>query len=125
MLILLSPAKTLDYDTPLPEPVVAARAALRPAATAPAYAAQAAELIATLRTRSVADIASLMHLSDDLARLNVARYKAWSTRATAHNSRPAMWAFNGDVYDGLRAGTLAADDIAWAQKHVLMLSGLY
>jgi len=125
MLLLLSPAKTLDYESPLPEAVVATRAALRPAATAPQYAAQAAQLIDALRTQSVADIARLMHLSDDLARLNVARYQAWSPRATAHNSRPAMWAFNGDVYDGLQAATLNADDIAWAQKHVLMLSGLY
>ena len=79
MLLLLSPAKSLDYDSPLPEPVLAARAALKPAATAPQYAAQAAELIATLRTKTVADIADLMHLSDDLAKLNVKRYKAWST----------------------------------------------
>jgi cytoplasmic iron level regulating protein YaaA (DUF328/UPF0246 family) len=125
MLLLLSPAKTLDYESPLPQPVLAARAALKPAATAPQYTARAAELIATLRTQSVADVAALMDLSDDLARLNVARYKAWSTRATAHNSRPAMWAFDGDVYDGLQATTLGADDIAWAQRHVLMLSGLY
>ena len=125
MLLLLSPAKTLDYESPLPEPVQAARAALKPAATAPQYAAQAAELIATLRTKSVADVAALMHLSDDLARLNVARYKAWSARATDRNSRPAMWAFNGDVYDGLQAATLDGDAIAWAQQHVLMLSGLY
>jgi cytoplasmic iron level regulating protein YaaA (DUF328/UPF0246 family) len=125
MLLLLSPAKTLDYDSPLPDAVVAARAAIRPAATAPQYTAQAADLIATLRKKTVADVAALMHLSDDLARLNVDRYKAWSTRATAHNSRPAMWAFNGDVYDGLQARTLDADGIAWAQKHVLMLSGLY
>ena len=125
MLLLLSPAKTLDYDSPLPDAVVAARAALRPAATAPQYATQAAALIRTLRTKSVADIGQLMHLSDDLARLNVDRYKAWSTRATVHNSRPAMWAFDGDVYDGLQARSLAPEDIAWAQKHVLMLSGLY
>ena len=125
MLLLLSPAKTLDYDSPLPGAVLAARAALRPAATAPQYAAQAAELIRTLRTKSVADIAALMDLSEDLARLNVARYKAWSTRATVHNSRPAMWAFDGDVYDGLQARSLDEGDIAWAQKHVLMLSGLY
>jgi len=105
--------------------VQAARAALKPARTAPQYAARAAELIAILRTQSVADIAGLMHLSDDLARLNVERYRAWSTRATERNSRPAMWAFNGDVYDGLRASTLNADEIAWAQQHVLMLSGLY
>jgi uncharacterized protein len=125
MLLLLSPAKSLDYDSPLPEPVLAARAVLKPAATAPQYAAQAAELIATLRTKTVGDIAALMHLSDDLATLNVKRYKAWSARATDRNSRPAMWAFNGDVYDGLKAATLNEDEIAWAQKHVLMLSGLY
>jgi len=66
-----------------------------------------------------------MDLSDDLAQLNVARYRACSSRATARNSRPAMWAFDGDVYDGLQARSLGADDIAWAQRHVLMLSGLY
>lgn len=125
MLLLLSPAKSLDYESPLPEPVQAARAALKPAATAPQYAAQAAELIALLRTRSVADIAQLMDLSEDLATLNVKRYKAWSTRATERNSRPAMWAFDGDVYDGLKASTLNEAEIAWAQQHVLMLSGLY
>jgi cytoplasmic iron level regulating protein YaaA (DUF328/UPF0246 family) len=125
MLLLLSPAKTLDYDSPLPEAVAEARAALRPAATAPQYAAQAADLITTLRTKSVAEVAALMHLSDELARLNVERYAHWSTRATARNSRPAMWAFDGDVYDGLQARSLDGDDIAWAQKHVLMLSGLY
>ena len=125
MLLLLSPAKSLDYESPLPEPVLAARADLKPAATAPHYAAQAAELIATLRTKSVADVAELMDLSEDLARLNVKRYKAWSTRATERNSRPAMWAFNGDVYDGLRASTLNEAEIEWAQQHVLMLSGLY
>ena len=125
MLLLLSPAKSLDYESPLPEPVLAARAGLKPAATAPQYAAQAAELIAMLRTKTVADIAELMDLSDDLAKLNVKRYKAWSTRATERNSRPAMWAFDGDVYDGLKASTLNEDEIAWAQKHVLMLSGLY
>jgi len=125
MLLLLSPAKSLDYESPLPEPVLAAREGLRPAATAPQYAAQAAELISLLRTKTVDDIADLMHLSEDLARLNVKRYQAWSTRATERNSRPAMWAFDGDVYDGLRASTLNGDEIAWAQQHVLMLSGLY
>ena len=125
MLLLLSPAKSLDYDSPLPEPVQAARAGLKPAATAPQYGAQAAELIQVLRGKTVADIADLMDLSEDLATLNVKRYKAWSTRATERNSRPAMWAFDGDVYDGLKASTLSEDEIAWAQRHVLMLSGLY
>jgi cytoplasmic iron level regulating protein YaaA (DUF328/UPF0246 family) len=125
MLLLLSPAKTLDYESPLPEPVLQARSGLAPAATAPQYRARAADLIATLRKKSVADVAALMDLSEELARLNVDRYRAWSTRATERNSRPAMWAFDGDVYDGLRARTLGADDISWAQRHVLMLSGLY
>ena len=125
MLLLLSPAKTLDYESPLPDAVTASFDALRPAATAPQYAARSAELIATLRTKSSSDIAALMDLSDDLARLNAARYKAWSSRATARNSRPAMWAFDGDVYDGLQALSLGAEDIAWAQRHLLMLSGLY
>jgi cytoplasmic iron level regulating protein YaaA (DUF328/UPF0246 family) len=125
MLLLLSPAKTLDYQSPLPEAVTQARDALRSAATAPRYAEQARALIDVLRTKSVADIAGLMDLSDDLAGLNAARYKAWSTRATARNSRPAMWAFDGDVYDGLQARTLDGEDIAWAQRNVLMLSGLY
>jgi cytoplasmic iron level regulating protein YaaA (DUF328/UPF0246 family) len=125
MLLLLSPAKTLDYESPLPEAVATSFAALKPTATAPQYPSHSAELIATLREKSAADIAELMDLSDDLSRLNVARYRAWSSRATARNSRPAMWAFDGDVYDGLQARTLDAADIAWAQRHVLMLSGLY
>jgi cytoplasmic iron level regulating protein YaaA (DUF328/UPF0246 family) len=125
MLFLLSPAKTLDYESPLPSAVVETLAALKPAATAPQYPTETAELIGVLRDKSVDDISVLMDLSDDLARLNVARYKAWSTRATARNSRPAMWAFDGDVYDGLQAHSLSTDDITWAQKHVLMLSGLY
>jgi cytoplasmic iron level regulating protein YaaA (DUF328/UPF0246 family) len=66
-----------------------------------------------------------MDLSEPLARLNVDRYKAWRPRFTEHNSKPAVLAFNGDVYDGLDARTLSADDIAWAQQHVRMLSGLY
>jgi cytoplasmic iron level regulating protein YaaA (DUF328/UPF0246 family) len=125
MLYLLSPAKTLDYESPLPPAVLETLASLKPAATAPRFPAESAELIGVLRGKSAAAIASLMDLSDDLAHLNVARYKAWSSRATARNSRPAMWAFDGDVYDGLEARTLGADDIAWTQKHVLMLSGLY
>jgi len=125
MLFLLSPAKTLDYESPLPAAVVTSFAARKPAATAPQYPARSAELIDTLRQKSAADISALMDLSDDLASLNVARYRAWSSRATARNSRPAMWAFDGDVYDGLHARSLDADAIEWAQQHVLMLSGLY
>ncbi|MCM5680199.1 peroxide stress protein YaaA [Schlegelella sp. S2-27] len=115
MLFLLSPAKTLDYETPAH---VAAH-------TKPLFAKQAAELIGVLREQSPAQVASLMSLSDALAQLNVARYAAWSPRFTAANSKQAVLAFNGDVYDGLGAGTLSAEQLDWAQQHVAILSGLY
>lgn len=115
MLFLLSPAKTLDYESPLPDLPV----------TRPQFVERSTELIATLRELSPARIASLMQLSDKLAGLNAARYQAWSPRFTARNSRPAVLAFNGDVYEGLDARSLAPDDLAWAQDHVRILSGLH
>ena len=115
MLFLLSPAKTLDYETP-------SRVA-RP--TTPQFVAESTELIGILKSKSVADIAALMDLSDALAALNVGRYGVWSPRFTARNSKPALLAFNGDVYEGLDASTLADDDLNWAQQHLLILSGLY
>ena len=118
MLFLLSPAKSLDYDTPTPPD-------LAPALTRPQFLDDTAALIDILRTKSVADVQGLMDLSEPLARLNVERYQAWRPRFTEHNSKPAVLAFNGDVYDGLDAKTLSADDLAWAQQHVRMLSGLY
>ena len=118
LLYLLSPAKSLDYETPVAEDIAAM-------ATRPEFVSQAAELIAVLRKRSPAQIATLMSLSDTLAQLNVARYAAWSTRFTAHNSKPAALAFNGDVYGGLQAAWLKPADLAWAQDHVAILSGLY
>lgn len=118
MLFLISPAKTLDYETPVP-------ASLRRKATEPLYTAQAAVLIERLRQLGVADVAALMDLSTELATLNVERYAAWSPEATARNSRPAAWAFDGDVYDGLSARTLGTADWTWAQAHLVILSGLY
>lgn len=115
MLFLLSPAKSLDYDTPLGELPH----------TQPLFTKQSAELIQLLRTYSPQQIAGLMDLSDQLAGLNVARYQAWSPKFTAKNSRQAVLAFNGDVYDGLDARSLQADDLTWAQEHVCILSGLY
>jgi cytoplasmic iron level regulating protein YaaA (DUF328/UPF0246 family) len=115
MLLLLSPAKSLNYDTPL--------APHTP--TAPLFVKQSQELIALLRAQSVQDIAHLMSLSDKLAALNVARYQAWSTRATVKNARSAVLAFDGDVYDGLNARSLAEGELAWAQEHLCILSGLY
>lgn len=118
MLLLLSPAKSLDYDTPVPANVASQ-------ATRPQFVDRAAELIEVLQRKTPAEVASLMDLSDPLAQLNVARYAAWSRRFTAANSRPAVFAFNGDVYEGLQAQSLSAADLAWAQQHVLILSGLY
>ncbi len=115
MLFLLSPAKSLDYDTPLGDLPH----------TQPLFIQQSAELIQLLRTYSPQQIAELMDLSDQLAGLNVARYQAWSPKFTAKNSRQAVLAFNGDVYDGLDAKSLKAEDLAWAQAHVCILSGLY
>ena len=116
MLFLLSPAKSLDYDTPLPEGLPH---------TTPQFVREATALIEVLRTHSPQSIASLMDLSDKLAALNVARYQAWRPRFTAANSRQAVLAFNGDVYDGLQARSLGANDLDWAQQHVAILSGLY
>jgi len=118
MLFLLSPAKSLDYDTPTPPE-------LAPALTRPQFLDDTAALIALLRTKTTADVRELMDLSEPLAQLNVDRYAAWRPRFTDRNSKPAVLAFNGDVYNGLDAKTLSADDIAWAQTHVRMLSGLY
>jgi len=118
MLLLLSPAKTLDYETRVPAPVAKK-------ATEPLFADRAAELIAVLRKKTPAQVAALMDLSDKLAALNVGRYAAWAPQATPDNSKPAALAFDGDVYDGLQARALKAADLAWAQEHVVILSGLY
>lgn len=115
MLFLLSPAKSLDYDTPVGDVPH----------TQPLFTKQSAELIEILRGYAPQQIAELMDLSDTLAGLNVARYQAWSPKFTANNSRQAVLAFNGDVYDGLEARTLKPEDLAWAQEHVCILSGLY
>lgn len=118
MLFLLSPAKTLDYTSPV-------RAATLKKASDPLFSAQAAELIGVLRHKTPAEVAALMDLSDPLAALNVARYGAWQAQATPANSKPALLAFAGDVYDGLAAASLKAADLAWAQQHLVLLSGLY
>jgi cytoplasmic iron level regulating protein YaaA (DUF328/UPF0246 family) len=115
MHFLISPAKTLDFDSPVTSP----------APTRPRFVAASAELIEVLRPKTSGEIAELMALSQALATLNVARYAVWSKRFTERNSKPAVLAFDGDVYAGLDASTLAQDDLAWAQQHVSILSGLY
>jgi len=115
MLFLLSPAKSLDYESTLPAI----------AATQPKFVPQSAELIATLKQKTPQQISDLMDLSEALAKLNVQRYKAWSPQFTEANARPAVLAFNGDVYEGLDAKSLKPKDLQWAQVHVAILSGLY
>ena len=116
MLFLLSPAKSLDYETPL-DP--------QHSHTPPLFVKQSKELIDLLRAYSPLQISELMSLSDALSALNVARYQAWSSRATPKNARQAVLAFDGDVYGGLDARSLGGQDLAWAQDHVCILSGLY
>ncbi len=115
MLFLLSPAKALDYETP----------AGHAPHSQPLFIKQAAELMGVMREKTPQEIATLMKLSDALAGLNAARYEAWSPKFTVKNSKQAALAFNGDVYEGLNAKTLDDAQLAWAQAHVCILSGLY
>ncbi|QLF91993.1 peroxide stress protein YaaA [Pseudomonas sp. ABC1] len=115
MLMVISPAKTLDYDTP---PATQRH-------TLPEHLEHSAELIEHLRELSPQDISELMHLSDKLAALNVARYGSWTPEFTPQNAKQALLAFKGDVYTGLQAETFSEDDFDFAQRHLRMLSGLY
>jgi cytoplasmic iron level regulating protein YaaA (DUF328/UPF0246 family) len=115
MLFLISPAKALDYETPIQIKTH----------TQPLFVEQAAELVGVLRTKSPQQVAELMDLSDKLAALNAARYEAWRPTFTAKNSRQAALAFDGDVYGGLDARSLPAEDLDWLQQHLCILSGLY
>ncbi len=115
MLLLISPAKSLDYETPIAELTH----------TLPLFAKRSAQLVKLMRLKKRAEVAAMMEISDDLAKLNVARFKAWRKTFTAENARQAVLAFDGDVYGGLQARSMAADDLAWAQEHLCILSGLY
>ena len=115
MLLLLSPAKSLDYESHL-EGVPH---------TLPQFVSQSTELIDVLKHKTPSEISELMDLSDNLAALNVARYEAWRPKFSSKNSRQAILAFNGDVYEGLDAKSLTPKNLEWAQNHVCILSGLY
>ncbi|MDT8372060.1 MAG: peroxide stress protein YaaA [Gammaproteobacteria bacterium] len=115
MLLVISPAKTLDFETP----------AVVETASQAAYLEQSAILIERLRQFSVNDIASLMTLSDKLAGLNLARFESWSTPFNSDNAKQAILAFKGDVYTGLDADTLDQQGFDYAQQHLRILSGLY
>jgi uncharacterized protein len=110
MLILLSPAKTLDYDTPFAD-----------AATRPRFATDASRLARAAAKLGPARLRELMHISDSLADLNHKRFKSF----TKAEERPALRAFAGDVYRGFDAASADADTLAFAQDHLRILSGLY
>jgi cytoplasmic iron level regulating protein YaaA (DUF328/UPF0246 family) len=113
MLITISPAKSLDF-----EPV-----SVTP--TEPVFQDDAVRLAKTMRGQTLTQLKSLMGLSDDLARLNRDRFKAFAATPDPKTVKPAALAFNGDTYQGLEAKTLSPDDLAWAQDHLCILSGLY
>ena len=115
MLSLISPAKTLDYDSPLS----------LTSWTEPRFQKDTGELINTLKPMSKKRIAKLMNLSDKLATLNVERYRSYESKFTPENSRPSIMAFKGDVYIGLEAQTMSKHDLNYAQKNLRILSGLY
>ncbi len=115
MLTVISPAKTLDLDTP----------PLTDEFTQPAHLRQSRQLIKHLRKFSAKDVSSLMSVSDNIANLNVDRFKHWKTPFSLDNSRQALFTFKGDVYIGLDAFTMSQRNISFAQNHLRILSGLY
>ena len=115
MLALISPAKTLDYESTRPTDTH----------TIPRLLDQSQQLIDLSRKLSASEIASLMKVSEKIAHLNVERFRDWNSDFNFSNARQAIFAFKGDVYTGLDAYHLSAEDLAFAQKHLRSLSGLY
>lgn len=115
MLMVLSPAKSLDFTTPVPVKTH----------SQPRFPKDAQVLVGLLRRRSPAELAQLMDISDALARLNFNRYAEWQLPFAPDNARQAVLAFDGDVYDGLAAKEWSAADLDFAQDHLRILSGLY
>ena len=115
MLLVLSPAKSLDFASPVPTDKF----------TQPGYLDDSAQLIKTLRQKSPDELSELMHISAKLGELNVERNLNWQTPFDTTNARQAIYAFTGDVYLGLDVHTLNQKDLAYAQNHLRILSGLY
>jgi uncharacterized protein len=121
VIVLLSPAKSLNY-APVAEQAPHLAGLVH---TLPHFVQQPSKLVAAARKLSAKKLSELMDISDDLAKLNVARFKVWQPEYTTENAKQAVLAFDGDVYTGLQAVTLSVDDLNWAQAHLGMLSGLY
>ena len=115
MIVLLSPAKTLDFDAP----------AGTKTSTLPEFTKRSAKLMKTLRELSAKDLGELMKLSEKLSELNFDRNRAWKAKHDEKNSKQAVYAFQGDVYQGLSVDELNATEVRRCQKHVRILSGLY
>ncbi|ATC95622.1 peroxide stress protein YaaA [Pseudoalteromonas tunicata] len=115
MITVISPAKNLDFETLLPTVL----------ATQPQLLDHSEELMTVCRTLTPAQLSSLMKISDKLAGLNAARFSEWSLPFINDNARPAVFAFNGDVYGGLDAHSLTPESLEYAQTHLRILSGLY
>ncbi|MFW5825761.1 MAG: peroxide stress protein YaaA [Marinobacter sp.] len=115
MLMVISPAKNLDYESPLATDKY----------SQPRFLDEACELVDQLKTLEPHQISNLMGISDKLGQLNAERYRQWHTPFTPDNARPAVLAFNGDVYTGLAASEFSDREFDFAQKHLRILSGLY
>ena len=115
MLTVISPAKTLDFDTP----------ALTDVYTQPSQLTQSRKLVKRMRQFSADELSQLMNVSDNIAKLNRDRFKQWKTPFKPENSRQALFAFKGDVYIGLDAYSMSPQNIDFAQNHLRILSGLY
>ncbi len=115
MLIVVSPAKSLDYTSTVPDTAM----------TEPLLMDQAQLLIDVLKHQSVQEVRELMDISEDLGQLNVQRFRAWQRHPDPATVRQAIFAFNGDVYEGLAAASLSADALNYLQNRLRILSGLY
>lgn len=115
MLIVLSPAKSLDLDTPVKTRNF----------SQPEFLADAKRLVKTLKGLNPEELSDLMHMSSKLGALNYERYANWRPPFTRDNARPAIFTFMGDVYQGLEANTFSSADLNFAQQHLRILSGLY
>jgi hypothetical protein len=115
MLAIISPAKTLDFESPLATDQF----------TSADFPKESMELIKNLRKYDPIEISNLMGISEKLAEINHERYRQWHNKPDRNNSRPAILAFKGDVYQGLDAQSMRSGDFTWAQKHLRVLSGLH
>ena len=115
MLVLLSPAKTLDFESPTPTQIC----------TKPDFLDLSEDLIKGLSELSVEQLSSLMGISLKLAQLNYERFQTWTKKHDRSASRQAISAFKGDVYEGLKAWNFNQDDFEYAQSNLRILSGLY